>query len=287
MSFIDEIAPEPTEPEEEKAEEKVAEPVEEKVEEPEAAPEAAPEAVPEPQTVPLAVLMEEKARAREYRDELKSTQERIVRVEALLDHFKAPSEPEAPIPQYEEDPDGNLRGNMDAMSKRLDQYEERDRQSQEQAKVNGEQNALMARYQDAARTYTEEKPDFMEAYAFMGKSVEDELVARGFDDPMERAEVLLHEEGQLAQRAISAGKNPAQALYELAVHRGYKPNGSPTEEGTLDRLKAGAEASASLAGPGTTAKGTMSIERLLELAETDPAQFDVEFPKAQRTGILG
>jgi len=101
---------------------------------------------------------------------------------------------------------------------------------------------------------------------------------------------MLREEGQLVGRALRAGKNPAQVVYEFAQHRGYKPNGEakPSEEGDkLERFKAGAEASKSLSGAGAKSEGTMTLERLAELADSDPAAFDREWDKAKQKGLLG
>ena len=55
----------------------------------------------------------------------------------------------------------------------------------------------------------------------------------------------------------------------------------------LERLKAGAEASKSLAGPSGNSEGAVTLESLAELADTDPTAFDKAWEKAAQKGLLG
>lgn len=251
----------------------------------------------EPKMVPVGALIEERNRAKDFRDELTATRERMAKMEALFEQIQkkaAPAGPENKIPSYDEDPDGNLRGTIAQLQQRLEQFEGKAQKQEKETEAQAEERKLMDQYAASVRTFSAEKADFQDAYAYLAKSAEAELIARGYDDPKERAEILLYEEGQIVGRAMRAGKNPAEALYNYATHRGYKTNGQGDvrangvdTEDKLGRLKKGAEASKSLSGAPSKSEGATTLERLVELADSDPKAFDREFEKARRAGMLG
>ena len=169
-------------------------------------------------------------------------------------------------------------------------FEKHAGEQQEAGWVHNQEQQFLGQYAASAREFSAGHADFDDAYAYLNKSVDDELKMRGFDDPAERANVLHYEEGQLAKRAFAAGKNPAEVIYDFAKHRGYTASGAneeDDEDDKLARLKEGAEASKSLAGPGAKGEGAVTLERLSELADSDPAAFDREWEKAKRSGLLG
>ena len=237
-------------------------------------------------TVPLAALHEARARAKELNAELQGTRERMARMEALFERFQQDST-RASAPKettYEEDPAMYLRQNMATMQQRLDAVEADGKQQRGASQQAGQVQVVLDRYAAAVRSFSQTHEDFNDAYTFLGKAVDADLQARGYTDPVERAKVMQYEEGFMVGRAISGGADPAELLYNYAKSRGYKVGG---DENKIVRLQKGADAAKSLGGLKGGTAGEVTLQKLSELADGDPAEFDKEWAKAKRSGLLG
>jgi len=275
--------------------------------EPEPASDVKPEAgaePPEPEmpksdTVPIGTLTHERKRFQAENQELR---DKMTRMETLFGEYKkgqAPA-PDANIPAYEDDPEGHLRASIEQMQEKLVGFEQRDTDRQAQEATFSQEQQLMDQYANSVRTFSATHADFQDAYNHLAKEVDADLIARGIDDPVERANVIQYEEGMLVGRALKAGKDPAELIYSYAKSRGYAgngagsapaaPGGAPvqeTEEDKLARLEKGAAAAKSLSGTPGTAQNDITLERLAELANEDGEAFDAEWEKAKRKGLLG
>tara|TARA_R100000306_G_C4345685_1_gene127536 strand:- start:30 stop:845 length:816 start_codon:yes stop_codon:yes gene_type:complete len=241
------------------------------------------EAKEEAKTVPLTALQEARHETREFRDQLQQANQRMARMETVFDQFRGQASAQEPVevpPSYDDDPDGYLRN----LGNRVDAAEQRVVEQQHRDQASNQEQQFLNQYAASVRTFSNENPDFQDAYAYLAKTIDEELKIRGITDPTERANVIQYEEGRMVGRAMHEGRNPAQTVYDFARHRGYTPNGQ--EDGKLDQLKKGAEASKSLSGAGKS-EGSITLSRLSELADTDPEAFDREFEKAKRQGLLG
>ena len=152
-------------------------------------------------TVPIGALHEARAANKELKAEIAATGDKITRMEALFERFQ--TEAKAPqadgLPDYEEDPVGHLHGKIEALQDKLDGFEKRDTEGRDltQAKdtADARENALLERYAASIRTFTASTPDFQVAYDFLAKTIDADLIARGYDDPVERSNVIQYEEG--------------------------------------------------------------------------------------------
>lgn len=278
--FIDEIAGVEEEiPQEDAVQEPVEaaeapaeEPVEEKEE-------------PKETTVPLGALHEERSKRQELQSRLDETIQKMGKMEALWEQLQN-KEATPELPDYEEDPAGYLHAQIEQLQAKLNGFEEK---SVEQERVQEQQQTeqqLLEKYAASVRTYSQEAPDFNDAYQYLSSTMDQDLVARGYDDPLERANILQYEEGLMVGRALNSGKNPAEIIYNYAKARGYAQQESQ-EEDKLERIEKGQQAAQTLNGPSGGAEPPTTLERLAELADADPAAFDAEWEKARRTGLLG
>lgn len=238
--------------------------------------------------VPLAALYEERYRRQELQRQVEEAQRKTERMEEMFTRFREEAlgaKEQQHIPKYEDDPEGNLKGTIAALQKEVEAFKQQSTQQQEQSKGQAQQQQLLEQYASDVRAFSAEKKDFQEAYNHLAKAMDDDLKARGFEDPMERRNILQYEEGVMVGRALKSGKSPAEIIYNYAKARGYM-NGKG-EEDKLERLQKGADASKSLGNVKGKGDAPTTLERLAELADTDPDAFDREWYKAQQKGLLG
>lgn len=232
-------------------------------------------------------LKEEIERLRRDQDDAKSRQQKIDEVLAQLRKEREQPEKTAPaIPKFEEDPDGFYKGTIEQLRSELAEIKNQGQQRQQVEEQSQESQQLLERYAASVRQFKSTARDWDDAYQFLGQAIDKDLEARGYDDPMERARMIQYEEGAMVGRALKAGKSPAEIIYNYAKTKGWK-GAQVTDENKIERIQKGAKAAKSLSGPKGSGEAPMNLERLLELAKTDPQAFDREWAKAERQGILG
>lgn len=272
--IIDKIAGEEEEIPREEQEPEVE--IEEKSSDPE------PEPEPDESTVPLAALHEERSRRQELQSRLDETIQKMGKMEALYEQLQKPEEES--LPDYEEDPAGHLRAQIDQLQSKLNGFEEKSVEQEQQQKAQAENNQMLERYAASVSAFSREHSDFNDAYQHLASVVDEELKARGYDDPLERANILQYEEGLMVGKALQSGKDPAEMIYNYAKYRGF---GGSNEDDKLERIEKGTKAAQTLNGPSGSPEPPPTLERLAELADTDPELFDQEWAKARRSGLLG
>lgn len=261
--------------------------------------EAEAEAAPESNTVPIAIVAEQRQRARDAEEANKELRDKVVRMETLFERFQQEAGPrpygeQAPeIPDYDEDPLGNLQATNTVLQQQVQALVGNAQQQHAVEEQQGTEAQLMGRYETATRTFMEITPEYADAYKFLAKIRDADLETLGYDDPGQREMVIKREEGIIAGRAMTAGKNPAEVLFNYAKARGFKKgapgNGEDTTETDYDKLALideGQRSSRSIGGPKGGTEGPISLERLSEMNEDDP-EFDDAFQEAKRRGLLG
>jgi hypothetical protein len=265
-------------------------------------PEAAPPAERK-ETVPLTALHEERERRRELQGEVTTLRERAAKMEAVLEAMRKPAaaEPEA-IPRYEDDPEGHYRATIAQQTKRLDALEGHTVERITHERRGAEINAFIDDYRASVDAFAVKQPDFPQAYQFLLKTLDAELEARGFGDAAERAQIMEAEEAAMVIRAKQAKKDPAELVFNYAKFRGFAPaargpdgkflpktEAPPAEEADdkLTQLAKGQAAAKTLGGPKGSTEGAMTLSRLADLADEDPAEFDKQWQIAKRKGLLG
>ena len=275
-----------------------AEAAEKKAEEPE--PEASEEAEQEPaeekkegQRVPLSELMEERRARQQAQRELGEFRERYAkldgRLEELSERFKAPVEQP---PSIDDDPVSHIAWQNRELQKQQSEIGDRlDKRDEEAQKVQQWQNfqSAVAADERAYRTANPDQP-FDKALEYLRAGRAQEYQAMGIVDPVQQQQLVAQDEVFVIQQAMSQGKSPSQAAWDLAVARGYKPaepSQSPAEvnEGArkIENLVKGQKASTSLSSAGGGAEVPLSLEAIAEMSDEEFAKI----PESEWRRMMG
>jgi len=247
-----------------------------------AAPEASPEApkpavAPHPEDSPIPP-----ARLKAEADRRRSVEQENAELRRRLEALAKPPKPEPKVPEFSEDPLGNLH----ERARRAEAELETVRHQREQQDL---VQSLSTSYRAAAGEFARENPDFGDAYQHLIKARIGELVAIGVP-PAQATQQMEMEELGLVQMALARGANPAEMVYTLAKHRGYatasaKPaSREPEPERVLETLEAGKRAEAK---GGTAPAGEGDIVRRLTDPSLSAKEFDELFERARSKGLLG
>jgi DNA-binding ferritin-like protein len=249
--------------------------------EPEAPPPAeTAEAAPQPkQSVPLAVLMEEREATKRERAERMRLQEQMERgnerLQQLLHQFQPPQQPREPVPDINTDPVGFFKAQLDATQRELAEVKQFRDQSAQQSQAQHQQQQFLASYQADAAQFAQRAPDFGEAYNHVTQSLLQDYMEAGYSVQEARAE-LQEQERKIAERAFRDGRSPAEAIYKLAKSRGFSAK-SPPAEARIDAMQRGQQVARSTAGGNTRAAGDGMT--FAELANMPSDQFDALYRK--------
>lgn len=257
---------------------------------------------PPPQRVSYHKFRREEGRRKEAEKALAELNERYTRGDErlkLLTEALTPKEADKAKEDPEPDPEKDLFAWIQWSkrdSARLREELKAARQGVDQTQQTIQQrdaaDGLKTTFQQDAVRFAQTTPDFVHAYNHMfnvrGAMLEDQ----GYQ-PEQIRQIVAREERELVQRAVQAGKSPAEMIYQMAGRFGYqkpvpqagdtagdakpaadaKPNGggetkkpSVTEE--IARIKAGQEAGKTLSGAGGAAN-ELSVEGLVSMSEEE------------------
>jgi hypothetical protein len=269
----------------------------------------------EPKMVDIRSLHEERARAKEYRDQLAEERRRMQlleeRTNLLLQRYAQSAQPQVPaeppkpaIPTLQEDPVNHILARLDETQHQVQRYGQGTYQyaqevAQQQQQAQQLQN-FVARAQALENEFKAEKPDYEDAFTHLNKQRASELSKIGVRDPAERMRIIQQQNLAIADIAMQNGQNPAQVLYELAQDRGYAPGsspgspvrGQPDDPGQdqkaagqrLEQIAAGQQQARSIGNMRGTAPPPMTVQRLLEM---DGDEFLKMIKTPQGKALLG
>lgn len=276
--------------------------------------EVIPPADKQPQNVPLAALHEERNRRKALGTEVETLRTQLAEQSGKLSILlklkggDAPADQTPTIPTAEEDIFGKVKHTDETVAqiqKRLDDAEA--------AKKANDENAAQAKaYRDDCDAFAAkpETADFRDAYNYLLASRLGDLIALGYDNPLElrkngadaetvqAAEKLLGDaiaadEYAIAERARTSKKSPASILYSLAKQRGYvkkaadgKPAPKPADD-QLDRIERGQQSNKSLSDAGGGGPDEMSAERLSSMSLAEFEAYSAKHPARVRALMGG
>ena len=207
---------EPTENDEEVIEPVAEEPEEVKAEEAEDKPE---EKAESRENARVRQLVEEKNELKGRVEALEKLQEEIVK---LRESMKEPEKPPEPEVEFMDDPKEYVDQNRRALEERLAHLEKQDLEANDLNKQEVSALRLQMSISESEREFTSEHPDYLKALEHNRTSRLEELELMGVDGEQAR-QVVAQEEIFLARRKLETGESPAEAAYNLALKRGYKP----------------------------------------------------------------
>lgn len=162
---------------------------------------------------------------------------------------QAQQEQQKAIPNPEEDPFGYMRHLETEIARLNSAQQDVQTQTQEQQQANYVKDA----FRRDAQAFSQETPDFLDAYQHLLKARDAELQALGKVNPQERATIMAREELSIVQQCFAQQRSPAQVMYELARGRGYVFNDQQqADEAAAAEVAAAEKAAAEQAAAGAS-----------------------------------
>lgn len=209
--------------------------------------------------------------------------------DAKIEALRAQLAPQAPTPKIEELPDENIDplGNMMQQLKRVNAALEQQTSAQQQLTLKQQLNDFTTSVQASKAAFEATTPDFKDAYAHIRNLRTEDLRSAGAPEK-DIPQILLQDEFQLAQTAISRGKNPAEEMYAMAKRYGYTPKAQSAQPippaAKMDQLKAG---QAAFKNPDRAASDSeLTLEGLKDMSGHDLNRL-VQDPKLWATLVGG
>jgi hypothetical protein len=159
------------------------------------------------------------------RAERTQSQNEMAALRQQLDELRRPkAEPDPskndPMPDPETDPMGAVKWLTKQARLQEQQAQARQQAEAQASQVTQQQAYVLNQYNAAAQDFIAGEPAFAEAYGFIREHRARELAGFGVTNIQA---ALQREEYQLAEAALANGRNPAQALFEAAKLRGFRP----------------------------------------------------------------
>ena len=158
-------------------------------------------------------------------------------------------EPAEEIPDPETDPLGYHNYKIAQLEKTVYQQNQYLKQKYEQENRVQSQTQFINAYKQSAQQFSEQAPDFKEAYDFLIKARIEEHKAAGYTK--EQADALVvEEEMALVSKAYQDKVNPAERIYNLSKIRGYAGKQQSIKSKNLNNIEKGIKNSKSLQSGG-------------------------------------
>jgi len=217
--------------------------------------------------VSLSALHQERSRRKELDGKNRELESQIAELRgkfSIIEKLQAPAAEQKEVPTVETDIFGVVKNTTETLA----EIQKRLNADDEAKKADGDRNNLITAYRMDAAQFEAKTPDFKAAYNHLLNSRAAELMAMGYDDPVQLHEALTADEMAIAQMALGKKKSAAEIIYNLAQQRGYKkaePGGGKGAE-KLDAIERGQNANKSLSNTGgNSGDGEMTGEMLLKM----------------------
>lgn len=235
--------------------------------------EPAPVQQPDNRTVPLAALHEARAELKELRRLYQESTSKLSTLDKLKQDILAIREsnkkPEPTVPDYNEDPLGNLSQRVNQQEQKISTYDMESARRNQEMEAQKHQSQLINTVVYHEQEFSKTTPDYLDAVNYMRELRKNELSVFGVTDPVQVNEELRKNAIALSSFAVNQGKNPAELMYTIAKQYGYKtkttnpaPNPAPSTIDTITKGETGA--TKTLSGKGIT-EGNLTAEGLLNL----------------------
>lgn len=176
------------------------------------------------------------------------------------------------------DPDADPLGAIKNTYQTVEELKAQLKQRDDREAAHSQEQQFVRSYQQAADAYTQDVPDFPDAYKHLIKGRVDELTLMGHDENMV-AQLVAAEEKMVINTALEKGKNPLNSLYELAKMRGYaKAAETPAVQTKTDdvtkilAMKKAEPATRTLSNAPGNASSTPSLDDLANMSEDEFAE---------------
>lgn len=244
-----------------------------------------PEAAPEPERpaqqeepeqprgdlrVPLREERERRRQAEQYAAQLAASQRAIGSYLEQMAKQVAPQQPgqEAPpVPDFDSDPAGHLQHQLKTLQSALSQVQEAQVMQQQARQQEEQAQRVVATVSQTEQAFASQQKDYYEAVDFMRQRQAAKFKALGMPEQM-IPDAVTQELRTFAVKALSAGLNPANSLFQLAKVEGYT---APIADAAakLDRVAQGAASTRGARSSAPASNGEMTLEQAARLSYKD------------------
>jgi len=219
-------------------------------------------------TVPLAALHQERQKRQEQDRKLQLLAERLGKIQEA----SAPKDPEIDVNENPVEFFQQENAKLKAQVEEINQANEQTfAHQQQQAQVNQFKSA----YANAAQEFSQQTPDFGDAYRHLVDGRMNELQSVGYS-PQEAAMIAQNDEAAFVAKAFQDGINPAERVYQFAVARGYT-KAEPKPD--LETVEKGVKQSKSVSSMKGSPTQNLTLESLADMSDED---FAKNFDKLMR-----
>ena len=221
--------------------------------------------------VPLSALHEARAQAKEYRrqaEEFRRQQSEMMQYMAQQQAWQnQQQQPKpAPIPEFQQDPLGNMRGEIGQTREQLQALVQNMTASQQQAWQRDQQAVAEYQFRAAASQadaeFTAQEPDAPTGINFLKSQRVAQYEAGGLSR-QQAQQRMLQDERDLVAFCLQNGENPAERAYAMAKAAGYVP---AKQKMAMQRDGQGSTLPNASSGVGG---GRLSLDALAKLKGTD------------------
>jgi len=214
-----------------------------------------PAAAPErpPGYVPHEALHEQREHNKRLQEDLRSLREKAEKQEATFQKFLNAVN-EKPPPDPATDPLGHFEYQNKSLTKQLGEVTEKLGKFEKTQTEQGQVQRVIETISSHEQDFRTQNPDYDAAVTFLKSERREEM--KEFGVPLGQIDAVLSQEIlAFANAALAQGKNPAQAAYNMAKRRGYKPKASAPN---LETIAKGMEASKTIDSGGGAAGITLN-----------------------------
>jgi len=221
---------------------------------------APPPPPPRQDVVPHAALHEQRELNKSLKVELTQTREKMERMEGTFQRFLATAN-EKPAPKFDEDPLGHFQAENAALKDQLEKINSQLSGFQKNNEQASHIQALAGAIVESEQEFRQTNADYDAAVAHVKQTRREELKDLGYSGAEIKA-ILDQEILALGDRALKAGKSPAEVAYQMAKRYGFK--GEKVEDNKIATLAKGMEMSKTVQGG---RGGGISLEDLAKLPD--------------------
>lgn len=196
---------------------------------------------------------------------------RAQELERQLQAKSTPPAPESPDPTT--DPLGAMMHQLAQVNGTVTELQKQLTQEQQKNLLKQQFDQFTTSVRQIKEDFERSTPDFADAYNHIRTVRTEDLRTLGVPEA-QIPQALLQDEIQLAQAAISRGKNPAEEMYAMSKRYGYQPKTAappaakpPTPEEKLAALQKGADASRQ--PPRAAPASDLTVEGLKDAGDAD------------------
>lgn len=232
-------------------------------------------------TVPYGALHEERQLRKQAQEQARKLSEQIDKFTPLQEELKAWREAQRQQKDEadaEQDPLNFVAKKLDETTNRLNQFEQHQQTTTQQQ---NEQNQFINAVHSQITEFMETQPEYPQALQYFINQRNREYEMLGYSDPMQRRQLVDEEAMNIARHALNLGRNPAQAVWDMATARGFNIQKDNKTDTKLETIAKGQKTAKTVSSSGSSPEAELS---LTDIERMDDEEFDKLWAEMAKQG---